>query len=198
MGLFESTYGWIPWKRRPELWAIPFEELQNRYSEDPKAVYEEFVRRLRWLVFYAAEEYMGRTQPGRTREEIEDAVIGIFEDFSPEFNSGEPQMILVRFANILRRALDDEAFRVIARRFYTQFPIYHLSDRWERRLLAAAYEEGLTKQAKSMAESLAERFDVAPDEVRKILAKANNDLAKIIQQEFDVDELRELSEGYLP
>jgi hypothetical protein len=198
MGLFESTYRWIPWKSRPDLRAIPFEELQNRYSEDPKAVYEEFIRRLRWLVFYAVEEYMDRTQPRRTREEIEDTVIGIFQDFSPEFNSGEPQMILVRFANIVRRALDDEAFRVIARRFYRQVPIYHLSEPLERRLLAAAYEEGLSKEGTSMAETLAERFDVAPDEVRKILAQANKNLAKVIQQDFDGDELRELSEGYLP
>jgi hypothetical protein len=49
-----------------------------------------------------------------------------------------------------------------------------------------------------MAETLAERFDVAPDEVRKILAQANKNLAKVIQQDFDGDELRELSEGYLP
>jgi hypothetical protein len=198
MGLLDSTYRWRPWRRRPDLSTVPFEELQNYYSGDPKGAYEEFIRRLRQLVFYAAEEYLTRAGSASASDEVENRVMEIFAEFSPEFNSGEPQMILARFAKVIRRLLDEDAFRVIARHFYTQLPLYHLSDAQERRFLAASYEGALSKTESSLAETIAKRFDVTPDEVRKSLPKANQNLAKVIEREFGADELQEISEGYLP
>src|SRR5215467_5177838 len=148
MGLLESISRWRPWKARAKVDGIPFEELQNRYSEDANATYKEFIRRLHQLIFYAASEYLERTKGRRRQEEIENIVIGIFEEFSPQFAIGSPDKILVRFAQVIRNQLDDKAFRVIAALFYKQIPIYHLSDEGERRLLAAVYEEGLSTPMK--------------------------------------------------
>lgn len=198
MGVFKSIYEWRPWKQERKLEALPFEELQSSYAESPAGTFTEFTRRLQRLVFYAASEYLGRTQSETTREAIEEKVGRIFEEFSPEFASGEPQKVLLRFASVIRRQLDEESFRVIGPFFYKQLPTYHIADEEARIVLAATYQEALSSQTMPLAEILAERFNRSPEEIQKILQKANEELKRVIAQEFTRDELSDLTDGYLP
>src|ERR1700691_4114630 len=117
MGVLETIRRWRPWRGRPRLEALPFEELQNRYAEDPHDVYREFIRRLHRLVFYAAEDYLGR-HGNRDKQEVEEMTMRVFEDFGPEFGSGEPITLLVRFSSAIRRVLDGEAFQQIVEVYY--------------------------------------------------------------------------------
>src|SRR5208282_6395343 len=122
MDVLETIHRWRLWWGRPKLEALPFEELQNRYGEDPQGVYREFSRRLHKLVFYAAQDYLGRHGDNRAQKDVEELVIRTFEDFGPEFGSGEPTMLLLRFANAIRRVLDEEAFRRIVEFYYRLLP----------------------------------------------------------------------------
>lgn len=198
MGFRETIYGWLGLTGERRLEALPFEELQESYAKDPVGTYTEFGRRLQRLVFYAAEEYLSRTSSGVNVAAIEDKVGQIFEEFSPQFGSGDPQTILLRFAAVLRRQLDGESFQVIGRFFYKQLPTYHISDDEARIVLAASYQEALSKQAMSLKEVLADRFNRSPTEIEKILRRANEEFERVITEEFTVEELNELTEGYLP
>jgi hypothetical protein len=196
MGIIQTIYGWLPWSGERKLEALPFEELQESAAENPVGAYEEFVRRMQRLVFYAAEEYLQRNSAEVTREATEEKVSHIFEEFSPQFGSGDPSTILLRFAAVIRRELDDEAFRVIGLFFYKQLPTYHISDNDARIILAASYQEALSNEG-SLKEALAERFNRSPNEIERILKKAHKEYEKVTSEEFSTDELEELTEGYL-
>lgn len=198
MSLLKSIYEWRPWKGERKLDALPFEELTSSYADDPGGTYTEFVRRLQRLIFYAVSEYLLRTEGHTTREAIEEKVGSIFQEFSPQFGSGDPQTILLRYASVIRKELDEEAFHVIGLFFYKQLPTYHIADEQARSVLAAAYQEALSEQTKPMVEILAERFNRNPEEIQRILRKANQDLQTVMNDEFTRDELSELTEGYLP
>lgn len=200
MGLIESIYEWRqrkPWRRRPRLDGLPFEELQERYDEDPGGVYKEFIRRLRGLVFWAVNAYMTKINPGTSRDTIEEKTMNIFQEFSPQFIRGEPQTILLRFAAVIRSELDDEVFRAMGVHYYKQLPIYHINDDEARRFLAAAFQYGLHDGEKPIEEMLAERFNETPERVESILTRANAHLKKVIKKDFTPDELKELTEGYV-
>jgi hypothetical protein len=179
--------------------ALPFEELQNRYKSDDHEIYKEFTRRLHRLVFYASEDFLKRQGVFVGQEEIEELVMRVFEDFGPEFGSGEPIMLLVRFANAIRRVLDPTAFDRISTFYYPLLPAYHISDDLERRYLVGAYQEALgNKQGKMIDEVLAERFETTASEASSILKRARQELDEIIQSEFEVSELQQATEGCLP
>lgn len=194
MGIFETIYGW--WTGERKLEALPFNELQASGAENPVSAYTEFIRRLQRLVFYAAEEYLQRNSTQVTREAIEEKVGQIFEEFSPEFGSGDPHTVLLRFAAVIRRELDAEAFGIIGLFFYKQLPTYHISDDEARIILAASYQEALSNEG-SLKEALADRFNRSPDEIERILKRAHEEYEKVITEEFSSDELTELTEGYL-
>ena len=108
----KSIYEW--WKGKRKLDALPFEELQSTYAEDPVGAYKEFVRRLSRLVFFAATAYLKKVDPKSSQAEIEQKVERIFREFSPQFTSGDPQKILLRFADVIRNELDDATFSALA------------------------------------------------------------------------------------
>jgi hypothetical protein len=199
MDVLETIRRWRLWWGRPKLEALPFEELQNRYGEDTQGVYREFSRRLHKLVFYAAQDYLGRHGDNRAQKDVEELVIRIFEDFGPEFGSGEPTMLLLRFANAIRRVLDEEAFRRIVEFYYRLLPTYHIVDEQERRFLAAAFQAALAgEKEKDLDEILAERFETTVEEAGSILASARHHLDHVIGNEFEAGELHDSTEGYLP
>ena len=165
-----------------------------------KKIYEEFIRRLKDLVFYAAEDFLKR-QGGRvTRQDIEEMGIRVFEDFGPEFGNGDPIMLLVRFANAMRRrVLDQEAFDRIAAFYYPLLAAYHISDDTERRFLVRAYQAAIGDQhEKTIDEVLAERFDTTVAEATSILKRARQHLNRVMETEFEASELRQASENWLP
>lgn len=198
MGVLETIRRWRPWSGRPRLEALPFEELQNRYAEDPQGVYREFIRRLHRLVFYAAEDYLGR-HGNRDQQEVEEMTMRVFEDFGPEFGSGEPITLLVRFSSAIRRILDGEAFQQIVEVYYRLLPTYHITDDAERRFLAAAYQGALAGDGqRDIDQILAERFETTVEEAGSILASARRHLDDVIGNDFEAAELQEATEGYLP
>jgi hypothetical protein len=197
MGVLETIRRWRPWKGRPKLEAVPFEELQNRCAEDPEGVHREFIRRLHKLVFYAAAEYLKR-HGNRDQREVEEMTMRVFEDFAPEFASGEPIRLLVRFSHAIRRVLDREAFEGIVHLYYPLLPTYHIPDDAERRFLAAAYQAVLAGDGeRDIDEILAERFETTVEEAGSILASARKHLDEVIRDDFEAAELKEATEGYL-
>lgn len=188
----KSIYEW--WKGKRKLDALPFEELQSTYAEDPVGAYKEFVRRLSRLVFFAATAYLKKVDSKSSQAEIEQKVEHIFREFSPQFTSGDPQKILLRFADVIRNELDDATFSAMAPVFYLQLPLYHIADERARRLLAAALQEVKLDEVPYL---LAQRFNEPVEEIEKGLIKANADLQKVIKEDFTPEELRELTEGYV-
>jgi hypothetical protein len=186
--------------RKAALNTVPFEELPKRYGSEAEEVFREFMSRLKSLVFYAAEDYLKRTNMRiPTQKEADDKMVEVFEEFLPQFTAGDDSTLLLRFAEVIRDKLDHDAFEKIGLRYYYQLPIYHLNNDDERRYLAASYETGLgTEEGKELAEDLAERFKVTVHEARRILKKGNESLVKVMTSDFTVQELRGLTEGYLP
>jgi hypothetical protein len=195
MAFLQTIYRWL-WTGERKLEALLFEELQDYAAENPEGAYNEFVRRLQRLVFYAAEEYLQRNSSEVTRDAIEEKVGKIFEEFSPQFGSGDPQTILLRFAAVIRRELDADSFGIIGLFYYKQLPTYHISDDEARIILAASYQEALSSEG-SLKEALAYRFNRSPDEIERILKRAHKEYDKVINEEFSSEELNELTEGYL-
>jgi hypothetical protein len=175
MPLLETIYGLF--KGKPALDRLPFEELAGRYESEPVAVFEEFVRRMQPLVFQAALDFVTRVNPPPSKPEVEKMSLKVFEDFTPEFISGEPSMVLVRFAAAIRRVLDEEAFDAIATRYYYQLPLYYMKDDQQRRFLAASYQSGVGQMP---TEDLAERFQVTVDDASRIIREGNRSLLRTI------------------
>jgi len=195
MSFLKTIYRWL-WTDERKLEALLFEELQDYAAENPEGAYNEFIRRLQRLVFYAAEEYLQRKSSEVTRDAIEEKVGQIFEEFSPQFGSDDPQTILLRFAAVMRRQLDADSFGIMGLFYYKQLPIYHISDDEARIILAACYQDALSSEG-SLKEALADRFNRSPDEIEKILKKAHKEYDKVMREEFSSDELNQLTEGYL-
>jgi len=189
MPLFQTIYEMF--KRKTSLDRLPFEELAERYESEPVAAFEEFVRRMKLLVFQAALDFVRRAHPPASDAEVEEMVLKVFEDFTPEFASGEPSMVLVRFAAAIRRVLDDDAFEAIATRYYRQLPLYYVKDDQQRRFLSALYQDGV---GPTPAEDMAQRFQVTDDEARRIIRDGNRSLQDVIESDFTEDELREMTE----
>jgi hypothetical protein len=190
MPLFQTIYE--RFKRKPSLDRLPFEELAERYKSEPVAVLEEFVRRMQPLVFQAALDLETRLHPPASNAEVEEMALKVFEDFTPEFMSGDPSMVLVRFAAAIRRVLDDEAFEAIATRYYHQLLLYHVKDDQQRRFLSASYQK---RFGPTPEEDMAQRFQVTVDEARRIIRNANRSLQDVIESDFTEDELSEMTEG---
>lgn len=199
MDVLRTIRRWVRQIQGTKLEALPFEELQNRYKSDPQEIYKEFTRRLHRLVFYASEDFLKR-QGGFVRQEvIEERVMRVFEEFGPEFGSGEPIMLLARFASAIRRVLDTAAFELISTFYYRLLPAYHIFDDAQRRFLVAAYQEALgSKQGKMIDEALAERFETTTVQASSILKLARTKLDEVVQNEFEVSELQQATEGCLP
>jgi hypothetical protein len=200
LDLVETIYRML--QRGTSLEALPYEELHRRFSHNREAVFGEFVRRLRRLIFHCAEESCRIASGGDASpqlDEIQEKTIRAFTEFHPEFDQGDPETLLVRFAQAVRRVLGEDAFSVIALRFYYHLPLYHIPDDTQRRFLAALFENGLaTRPGKEFAADLADRFQVSVGETKKILAKGQKRLRQIMDKDFSSDELRDYSEGYLP
>jgi len=190
MPLLQTIYK--RFKRKPSLDRLPFEELAERYKSEPVAVFEEFVRRMQPLIFQAALDFETRAHPPASDAEVEEMVLKVFEDFTPEFMSGDPSMVLVSFAAAIRRVLDDEAFEAIATRYYHQLPLYHMKDDQQRRFLSASYQNGV---GPTPAEDMAQRFQVPVDEAQRIIRDGNRSLQDVIESDFTEDELSEMTEG---
>lgn len=197
MRVLESLWARL-WGTRP-LESLPYEELLARYSKAPRAVYTEFCRRLHRTVFYAALDYAKRHAPADAEREANELTIRVFEAFAPQVASGEPATGLRRFAGVIRTLLDEEAFRMVARIYYRQLPLYHMENDEQRRVLAALFDDGLAvPSGTSMAESVAERFHMSVVRADVVIKMARQRLDRVIQEDFDPDELRSLTEDTLP
>ena len=199
MDLRETIYRMLKRGRSPE--SLPYEELHRRFAYDRDVVWAEFVRRLQRLVFHCAEESSRLYAPSaaRSREEIEENTVRAFKEFYPEFNQGEPETLLLRFAQAIRRVLGDEAFKQIALRFYYHLPLYHIQEDQPRRFMAALFENGLaTRPGKDFAADLADRIQVSVERAKAMLLKGQKQLRKIMEKDFSRKELQERTEGLLP
>jgi hypothetical protein len=198
MPLLQTIYALLD-RLRPPLDRLPFEELAKRYAREPDAVFEEFHRRLNRIVFHAAEEYVdGRhgtgLQPDAMEAMIEEMTLQVFERFAPQFARGAEDMLLCRFARVIREVLGNEAFESIAWRYYYQLPIYYIENKDQRRYLSACYEMGLKPP---LVKQISERFMVTVAEADRIIEAANQSLKEIVANDFEPQELAKLTEGYV-
>lgn len=197
MKLLEAIYRLIA--RPTSLDSLPYEELHQRFPNAKRAVWEEFVRRLRRLVFQAVQDNCRRKLPHASLEDLKEQTSQVFAEFYPEFGGGEGETVLLRFARVIRHILEDESFERIARRFYYHLPLYHVQDDQQRRFLAALFENGLaTPPGKGFGEDIADRFQVPLEKALEVLRDGRKQLDEVINKEFTEEELRELTEDYLP
>jgi hypothetical protein len=194
MDVLETIYRWSR-RFKPKLDRLPFDELARRYPREELQVWTEFHRRLNKIVLNAAVEYVDRTRGTVSQQEVEEKMMQVFDEFAPRFASGNPDMLLRRFAAAIRRVLDDEAFESIAYRYYYHLPIYHLEDDQQRRVLAACYENALNLD---VAKQMSERFMITVAEAERIIDAANRSLSEVIANDFTPQELSKLTEGYVP
>ena len=193
MGLFDAIMLWV--QRPLPLDQLPFELLVEEHALRPQEVQDVFVRRLYPTVFQAAQANIRRKGEVPTETMAGALANVVFTQFAPEFASGRPEMVLVRFASIIRRTLGNDAFKEVAPRYYAQLPIFYIENDEQRRFLAAAYSDGL---APELDKRLAARFCVSREHCRAILKQANRAYQAVIDKEFRPEELSRLTEGYLP
>jgi hypothetical protein len=190
-------------KRRHSPESLTFEELAACPAGRIGPCFEEFMRRLRSLVFWAAQDRRQRILAGVSadalRSEAEDETLGIFVRFVPFFRAGEPDLVLPRFAHHVRNELDAGAFERIRFRYYEQLPLYYLSDARQRSFLSAAHELRLAgADGKSLTETLAGRMHESIPQTKKIVSAANQSVKRILDYEHDKVEWRRRSEDTLP
>jgi len=167
----------------------------TQFRAEPEEVYREFVLRLHRLVFQAATDYVTRNGSVPTQEKLDELTEDVFTEFLSSFASGSPETVLCRFAMSIRRTLDPAAFQVIGSRYYYQLPIYYIDNEARQSILAAAYERGLGPDVVS---AMAQKFGIDVKQAEDLIRAANADLKLIISRQFKLDELRQLTEGYLP
>jgi hypothetical protein len=185
--------------RKPRrLQTLPYEELPAYYRVDPRGVSHEFMRRLHKIVCRASVDYALRNpEHGKmTSDQAAELTVRAFQGFAPEFLSGKPETLLLRFAGVMRQqVLDATAFLSIRRLYYHQLPLYHLKNDEQRRLLAAFYDEALdpTRLGQVAAEA-----HLSVDETKRIIKEANQALNRVISNRFKAADLRNLTENLLP
>lgn len=187
-----SLWEWI--RHRPPLDSAPYEELLRRYPDERAAVFNEFMRRLSELVFLAAVDLCTRQGLVAIRERAAELTTSAFHAFVPEMGTGRPEMVLRRFAMTLRNVLDEDAFRTIERVYYRHLPLYHLRNRDQRRCLEAMFASGLS----ATPQQIAERLLLPVARVVKLLKAGNLELARVVKEDYEEAELREMTEGRLP
>ena len=203
MNQIQTIYRWIKSLWPGWLESALFEELFARFpkekAEGKRRIYEEFCRRLSRLVYLAAMDYAKRKITKELEVESEELKNRIFRTFVPEVAVGEPGHGLRRFATCIRSILDEEAFSCIARAFYYQLPLYHLSDAEERKFLAVVFQEQelSTPGDTTHRQLLAERFQVSPEHAERVIKRANRHLEEVIANDFEDKELQDLTEGYV-
>lgn len=185
---------WDRFFGRTPLDSVPYDELLRRYSGEPTEVFTEFMRRLYELVFMAAEDYCKRQGRTAIKEAAEERTMAAFHSFVPQMGSGQPEMGLRRFAAILRSALDEQAFGLIKRAYYRHLLLYYLKDEDQRRCLEAMYAMGLAATPRQIAA----RFLLPVKHVEQLLKDGNRELERILKDDFEEAELREITEGFLP
>jgi hypothetical protein len=83
--------------------------------------------------------------------------------------------------------------------FYSQLALYHVTDPELRRCLQEQIHRGLNRlQDKSLAEELASVLGISPDRVAETSRTAWRDLSRVMNKDWNKNELGALSEGYLP
>lgn len=203
MQLFDTIYRWVKSFGSEWVETAPYEELFRRYgdadSDGKRMIFAELCRRLSRLVYRATQDYVGRRKGNVSESEVTELKDKIFRSFAPEMDAGKPEFGLRRLATRIRSELDDEAFYYIARAFYYQLPIYHLPNDEQRRILAALLQEELYKrEGVSYVEQVAQDFRISQRRAAAIIKSGNKRLNQVIENDFEEDELRRLTEGYLP
>jgi hypothetical protein len=117
-----------------------------------------------------------------------------FHSFVPEMGTGQPEMGLRRFAARVRSVLDEQAFEFIKRAYYRHLLLYYLEDRDQRRCLEAMYAMGLAVTP----QQIAGRLLLPVEQVKQLLRDGNRELERILKDDFEEAELREMTEGLLP
>jgi hypothetical protein len=185
--------------KHEDLRSLSYEALLTEYPNDPKKVYNEFIRRLYRLVFEASKHYARHHHSGgNLQQEAGKFTEKAFQEFLPEFHSGPPKDVLRRFATVLRtRILDEDAFNSIRKLYYHQLPLYHLRNDEQRRVLAAFFDTRLAT-AEDPAVEVAKAMQMSPQQVQETTQAANQALRKVIERDWDKSELNRLTEGILP
>jgi hypothetical protein len=203
MSLLETISRWIQGRGSNWLESAPFEELVDKYAHgglgDKREIYGEFARRFSRLVFRAAQDFAERRNVPNVEAEASKLKDKIFRSFVPHMAAGDQNYCLRRFAIHIRNLLDDKAFSFIARAFYYQLPVYHISNDEQRRILAAMLQTELSTAGEaSYVEKVAQDFHISPLRATNLIKRANQQLEKIIANDFEADELEQFTEGYVP
>jgi hypothetical protein len=154
-------------------------------------VYQEFVRRLSEIVFLAAVDYCQRQGDSDIQERAATLTTKAFAAFFPEMGAGKPEMVLRRFAATLRNVLDDEAFQSIKRVYYRHLFVYHMSNADRRRCMEAMLASGLAAKPADIAK----RLVLPVGRVEELLTAGSRELRRIIEKDFDRDEVAEFTDG---
>lgn len=175
--------------------ASSFEALAAEFASKPEEVYDEFVRRLHYLVFQAAHHFLAKRAGPTDTATTNHLTTAVFAEFAPEFASGSPGSLLRRFAAAIRRKLDDESFRLIAPFYYRQLVVYEIPDLEVRRVMAVAYGRGIGPDT---IDGLSKRFQLPREHVVQLLSTGHAMIERIMKRDFDPGELSRETEGYLP
>lgn len=203
MRLLDTIDRWIKSFGSGWVEIAPYEELFRRYTDADTAgkqlIFNELCRRLSRLVYRATQDYLRRRENNVSESEVTKLKDRIFRSFAPDMAAGQPEFGLRRFATRIRAELDAEAFDFIARAFYYQLPIYHIPNDEQRRILAAMVQEELSKgEGVSHVEQIGQDFRISSRRARALIKTGNERLKRVIANDFEADELRLLTEGYVP
>jgi hypothetical protein len=175
----------------------PYERLFDHFSSDPARAMEEFDHRLWRTVFSMALERAqdeGLLEESRLKDRAATLTDDAFAAFESKFDKGQSEYGLARFGETLQSVLGEDVFRRNAVRFYTQLPLYYLTNREQRQCLALVLERGLSAES---FEEVARLKDVTVDSLKAIVFSALKALEEVKRAEFDTGELAQWTEGYL-
>lgn len=176
------------------LGSAPYEELLRRYANEPEDVFRELVRRLQPIVLLAAEEYARRNRIANVKDDAVDRSKKVFASFAAVITSGEPEHGLRRLAGSIRQVLDEESFAAVAQAFYTHVPLYHMRNVDQRRCIEAMLASG----GRATAGDIAAQLMLREADVDALIEAGNKKLQRIISKDFNVDELKTMTEDELP
>jgi hypothetical protein len=192
MNSIEGLWRWIRSGEPKAVGDATFEELFSGDYPDDQA-FPELVRRLKPIV-----RAMAHCDNPATAEQVSN---GIFVEFTHLFPGSPPQGGLQRLASLIRDRIGPEAFYAggQARIFYTQLALYKLPDRQLRKCLEFFFCRGLQRLEKqTLAAELASALDIDPAETVPLARRAWKALGEVMSQQFDGEDWKRWTEGYLP
>jgi len=180
---------------RPSVEDATYEELFSEQFDRDVACHE-IGRRLTSIVHAMAfakshEEAQASTLTGT-----------VFKEFVNRFPANAEIRGLSQTASIIRDVIGERAFYAsnLPLLYYLHLPLYHLTDKAQRRYVNAMLDRGLAdlREGLDLEGEIAVELSVSREEVALGLQRGWKELERIMQSEFERDELAASTESFLP